>query len=89
MAISSNKETFKMIHEIEKDVDKIIFTSFNYKRSEDYNVLYEFSNHQNKEKTEDIESLVNRSLDNNDSSIVWVFSGSLYFVSELRKKFYK
>ena len=89
MAISSNKETFKMIHEIEKDVEKIIFTSFNYKRSEDYNVLYEFSNHQNKEKTEDIENLVNRSLDNTDSSIVWVFSGSLYFVSELRKKFYK
>lgn len=87
MAISSNKETFKMINEIEQDVDKIIFTSFNYKRSEDFNVLYEYSKHKNKEKTENIERLVQRSKLNTDLSVIWIFSGSLYFVSELRKIF--
>lgn len=87
MAISSNKETFKMIREIEKDVNKIIFTSFSYKRSEDYNVLFDYSNHPNKEKCENINDLVNRSIDNKNEKTIWIFSGSLYFVSELRKKF--
>ena len=87
LAISSNKETEKMINEIEQDVDKIIFTSFSYKRSEDYNLLYDYSLHPNKEKTDDIDLLVNRSLNNKDKKTIWIFSGSLYFVSELRRKF--
>ena len=87
LAISSNKETKKMINEIEKDVNNIIFTSFNYKRSEDYNILYEYSNHPNKEKCENIDLLVNKSLNNDNKKVIWIFSGSLYFVSELRKKF--
>lgn len=87
MAISSNKETQKMILEIEQDVEKIIFTSFSYKRSEDYNVLYEYSKHNKKEKCEDIDDLINRSKQNNNEKIAWIFSGSLYFVSELRKRF--
>lgn len=87
LAISSNKETEKMINEIEQDVDKIIFTSFSYKRSEDYNLLYDYSLHPNKEKTDNIDLLVNRSLNNNDKKTIWIFSGSLYFVSELRRKF--
>lgn len=87
LAISSNKETCKMIREIEKDVDKIIFTSFNYRRSEDYNVLYDYSNHKNKEKTSDVKALVDKSLENKDEKTIWLFSGSLYFVSEIRKMF--
>ena len=87
LAISSNKETQKMILEIEQDVEKIIFTSFSYKRSEDYNILFEYSNHYNKEKCENIDELINRSKQNKDEKIAWIFSGSLYFVSELRKRF--
>lgn len=87
LAISSNKETKKMINEIEQDVDEIIFTSFTYKRSEDYNILYEYSNHINKQKCENINELIKRSKDNRDEKIAWIFSGSLYFVSELRKRF--
>ena len=87
LAISSNKETEKMINEIEQDVDKIIFTSFSYKRSEDYNLLYDYSLHPNKEKTDNIDLLVNRSINNKDKKTIWIFSGSLYFVSELRRKF--
>jgi len=87
LAISSNKETKKMINEIEQDITNIIFTSFTYKRSEDYNILYEYSNHPNKEKCEDIDLLVKRSLNNKDNNTIWIFSGSLYFVSELRRKF--
>lgn len=87
LAISSNKETSKMINNIEKDVDEIIFTSFNYKRSEDYNVLYEYSNHPKKQKCENVEELVLSSLNNNNNKTLWIFSGSLYFVSQLRKLF--
>lgn len=87
LAISANKETQKMIEEIENDVDKIIFTSFNYKRSEDYNVLYEYSKHPNKEKNDNVSLLLNESLLNNDIDTIWIFSGSLYFVSEVRKLF--
>lgn len=87
LAISSNKETKKMINEIEQDVNKIIFTSFTYKRSEDYNILYDYSNHPNKEKCENIDLLIKRSINNNDNKTIWLFSGSLYFVSELRRKF--
>ena len=87
LAISSNKETEKMINEIECDVDEIIFTSFTYKRSEDYNILYEYSKHPKKRKCEDIGELINLSKSNKDENIVWIFSGSLYFVSELRKRF--
>ena len=87
LAISSNKETQKMILEIEQDVEKIIFTSFSYKRSEDYNILFEYSNHYKKEKCENIDELINRSKQNKDEKVAWIFSGSLYFVSELRKRF--
>lgn len=87
LAISSNKETEKMIQEIEQDVDEIIFTSFTYKRSEDYNILYEFSKHKNKQKCDNIDELIYKSKSNRDEKIVWLFSGSLYFVSELRKRF--
>ena len=76
-----------MINEIEQDVNKIIFTSFTYKRSEDYNILYDYSNHPNKEKCESIDLLIKRSINNNDNKTIWLFSGSLYFVSELRRKF--
>lgn len=87
LAISSNKETARMINNIEKDVDEIIFTSFNYKRSEDYNILYQYSNHPNKQKNENVDELVLSSLNNNDNKVLWIFSGSLYFVSQLRKIF--
>lgn len=87
LAISSNKETRKMINEIESDVDRIIFTSFTYKRSEDYLILYNYSNHPNKEYNNDILSIISQSKNNKDNNTIWIFSGSLYFVSELRKKF--
>ncbi len=87
LAISSNKETKKMINEIEVDVDEIIFTSFSYKRSEDYMILYNYSNHPLKEYNCDISDIVNQSKNNKDPKTLWLFSGSLYFVSELRKRF--
>lgn len=87
LAISSNKETFKMVREIEQDVDEIIFTEFNYKRSEEGNVLYEYSLHKNKHLASNIDSPVMMALDNKDSDTAWIFSGSLYFVSEIRTKF--
>ena len=52
-----------------------------------YNILYEYSNHPLKEKCEDIQELITKSKLNNEEKIIWIFSGSLYFVSELKKRF--
>lgn len=85
LAISANKEKAKMIAEIENDVDRIIFTRFNYSRSEEANTLYLFSKHPKKELVNDYKVLIKEAYENNDTNVIWIFSGSLYFVSEIRK----
>lgn len=83
-AVSSDKEKNIMIQEIEDIADEIIFTKFMYKRSDDANYLYSISNHPRKKVVEDVDSLYQLIV--NDKRLV-VCCGSLYFVSELRKKF--
>lgn len=85
LAISANKEKAKMIAEIENDVDRIIFTKFNYSRSEEANTLFLFSKHPKKELVDDYTLLIKEAYENNDTNVIWIFSGSLYFVSEIRK----
>ncbi len=84
LAISANKEKKEMIMEIEKDVDEIIFTQFVYKRSEDAETLYNFSLHHNKYLEYDYKKIVKQAYLNNDKHHMWIFSGSLYFISEIR-----
>lgn len=85
LAISANKEKAKMIAEIENDVDRIIFTQFNYSRSEEANTLFLFSKHPKKELVSDYKLLLKEAFENKNSNEIWIFSGSLYFVSEIRK----
>ena len=87
LAISANKEKAKMIAEIENDVDRIIFTQFNYSRSEEANTLFLFSKHPKKELVSDYKLLLKEAFENKNSNEIWIFSGSLYFVSELLPKF--
>jgi len=94
MAISANKEKFKMIEKIEPIADEIIFTTFNYKRSEDGKVLYDAANTMHtennikKEYIEDVQSILEMAV-HSESNIINIFAGSLYFVSELRKMYFK
>lgn len=87
LAISANKEKFKMIDKISPIADEIIFTTFNYKRSEDGKVLLDASNAKNKRYMENVDEILDLAIDSNDDYIN-VFAGSLYFVSELRKKYF-
>ena len=85
IAISANKEVEKMISIIEPLADEVIYTEFNYKRSDKACHLYELSAHKNKilmENDGEIKDYILK--DNNHDNILF---GSLYFVSEMRKQF--
>lgn len=83
LAISANKDKEHMIPLVDNAVDEIIFSSFAYKRSDDAINLFSLSNHKNKLLENDIDKILEYIKKDNWINI---FSGSLYFVSELRKK---
>lgn len=85
VAISSNKDKEPMIHEIEQDVDEIIFTQFLYKRSDEASHLYQYSHHPNKRLEYDYQKILDEARNDLNPNSLWVFCGSLYFVSEIRK----
>lgn len=87
LAISANKEKFKMIEKIQSIADEIIFTTFNYKRSEDGMILYGASNHQNKQYIDNVSEILDLAI-HSSSDYINCFTGSLYFVSELRKLYF-
>ncbi len=88
LAISANKDKESMLNLIdEKIIDELILSSFAYKRSDEAINLFALTNHSNKllvEGNDKIMEIINN--DNNDN-VINIFSGSLYFVSELRKIF--
>lgn len=83
LAISANKDKENMIPLVDNVCDEIIFTSFSYKRSDDAINLFNISTHLNKKIEENIDNILEYIKKDNWINI---FSGSLYFVSELRKK---
>ena len=83
LAISANKDKEHMIPLVDNAVDEIIFSSFTYKRSDEADNLYAISKHKNKILENDIDKIFG--LISSDNWIN-IFAGSLYFVSEVRKK---
>ncbi|MBP5407659.1 MAG: bifunctional folylpolyglutamate synthase/dihydrofolate synthase [Bacilli bacterium] len=86
LAISANKDKNNMIPLIDDVCDEVIFTSFTYKRSDDAINLYNISTHVNKKIEENIDNILEYIKKDNWINI---FAGSLYFVSEMRKKLKK
>ena len=82
LAISANKDKKNMISLIDSNCDELIFTSFTYKRSDEAINLFNLSNHKNKLLEEDIMKIIDSI---KDDDYINIFSGSLYFVSEVRK----
>lgn len=85
IAISANKEVDRMIHLIEGLGSEVVYTEFNYKRSDLASHLYNISNHPNKlliENEDDVLDYIKDDLEHDN-----LLFGSLYFVSEMRKKF--
>lgn len=85
-AVSKDKEKENMIHQLENLADELIFSSFNYKRSDDPELLLDLSSSKNKRILSDLDSFIKEIKENEDDEI-FVFCGSLYFVSELLPKF--
>ena len=89
-AVSKDKEKDKMIELLLDVADEIIFTSFDYKRSDDPNNLLSLSNPNNnkinKSILDDIDSYIAK-IKNENKNEIYLFCGSLYFVSELLPKF--
>lgn len=83
LAISANKDKNKMLGMLDETVDEVIFTSFSYKRSDLAQNLFSISEHKNKLLIEDCDEILARI---NKDNCINIFSGSLYFVSEIRKK---
>lgn len=84
-AVSADKAKNEMISIIEPIADEIIFSKFNYKRSDKADSLAELSHHAHKRIEEDLDKIIAECL--NETEKLIVFCGSLYFVSEVFKKF--
>ncbi|MFA6843747.1 MAG: folylpolyglutamate synthase/dihydrofolate synthase family protein [Bacilli bacterium] len=85
VAISANKDKKAMIDLLSSVADTITFTTFSYhRRSANGKDLYNLCNHTNKYYEESIPEIVKMAKKSND---ITFFTGSLYFVSEVRKLF--
>lgn len=87
-AVSKDKEKEAMIKKLEEVADDFYFSSFNYKRSDDPELLINLSTFNNKEILNDLDRFIEK-ITNEVSEEIFVFCGSLYFVSELLPKFNK
>jgi len=86
-AVSRDKEVEKMIAEVEKHADEIIFTKINNVRSAEPKDLFDYSRHSNKKNEVNFEKILK--IVSNDDNYINVFCGSLYFIGEVRKNFFK
>ncbi len=82
-----DKDLEKMINTLEDFSTTISFTSFEFDRSSNAKDLYEISNFDSKKYDTDAVSLINRLLKNTDADDVVLVTGSLYFISYIRKNF--
>ena len=85
VAISKDKEKDAMIKVLDETFDKIIFTTYSYERSSTAIELNELSNNSNHMYVDTLDEALKLVLDHpNDFNI---FLGSLYLVTDIRKKF--
>lgn len=85
-AVSKDKEKETMIKILEEEASELMFSSFNYKRSDDPEILSGLSSKKNPKIIFDLDQYINQIKKENKDEI-YVFCGSLYFVSELLPKF--
>lgn len=86
LCMMKDKEHSKVINELDQMVDEFHFTQIEYPRRADAITLYEESNHPKKMVHEDFKSAV-ESLSHLEKDEILLITGSLYFISEVRKLF--
>lgn len=85
VSISHDKELKKMIEELDRTFDEIVFTKYTYKRSADALELYTLSTSRHKKVIENLDDAIAYVKENPCN--LTIFMGSLYLVSEVRNKF--
>ncbi|MYL34225.1 bifunctional folylpolyglutamate synthase/dihydrofolate synthase [Pontibacillus yanchengensis] len=82
-----DKPLDKMIPLFTGTFDTVTFTTFEFPRASDAEELYNLSHHHNKSKTDDWKIFIENRMKTLSNEDVLVISGSLYFISEVRKFF--
>lgn len=83
----ADKETLKMITSLETVVDEIYFSSFDYIRAQDSNQMFELAHIKEKYSNDDYKALVFDVLNKSKKEDLVIITGSLYFISTVRKLF--
>ncbi|XFA99338.1 folylpolyglutamate synthase/dihydrofolate synthase family protein [Candidatus Izemoplasma sp. B36] len=84
VSIMFDKEHEKIIEVLDNVCDEIYFTEFEYTRRADAEILYDESHHKNKKIVKDYKAVFSK-LSNLKKNEILVVTGSLYFISEIRK----
>jgi len=84
VSIMHDKEHQKIIDVIDSFCDEVYFTQIEYPRREDAETLFEESHHKNKKFYLDYKEIFNK-LKNLNKDEILLITGSLYFISEIRK----
>ena len=84
VSIMFDKEHDKIIEVLDNACDEIYFTEFEYARRADAEVLFDESHHLNKRIVKDYKSVFKKLSILKENEIL-VVTGSLYFISEIRK----
>lgn len=82
--VMADKDYTKMLRLLENNVDEIIFTEITYPRCEKAAILYEKSHHLNKRIETNFKKVIEEEAPTHDLEILLI-TGSLYFISEVRK----
>ncbi|HHU21057.1 MAG TPA: bifunctional folylpolyglutamate synthase/dihydrofolate synthase [Acholeplasma sp.] len=84
-AVSSNKAKDQMILKLDEVADEIVFSEFHYQRSDQAINLIDYSHLKNK-RIASFEEIELKKINNTDPNSLILFTGSLYYVSEVIKK---
>ncbi len=85
LCMMHDKDYKTVIKIVDSMVDEIYFTKIDYKRSSESYELYLNSNHPNKHYVDDYITTFNNIVSNLKDNEILLVTGSLYFVSEIRK----
>jgi dihydrofolate synthase/folylpolyglutamate synthase len=83
-SVMRDKEHKKMIEELDNFCDELYFTEFEYERRADAEELFTESSHYHKSFHKDYKKIFLELSDLSENEVL-IVTGSLYFISEIRK----
>ena len=89
VSILKDKDYKAMLDVLDEVADYVYFTTFNYPRAQSAKAQYEAFNRLNSTYSEDFNLLIDQLLDELEEDDCVIITGSLYFISEIRKTLMK